>query len=142
LNLAIVGVATLVLIVAAVASARRAPTGRYYPAAGLAAVRRAVTVEPSVRVFADERYADWLLWRLPALRGRVAYDARFELLSGAEIAAIVIFKNEIGPHWSALASGYRLLVLQRSSPATAQLSHVPGARVLYDRHGMVVILRP
>jgi hypothetical protein len=142
LNLAIVGVATLVLIVAAVASARRAPTGRYYPAAGLAAVRRAVTVEPSVRVFADERYADWLLWRLPALRGRVAYDARFELLSGAEIAAIVIFKNEIGPHWSALASGYRLLVLQRSSPATAQLSHAPGARVLYDRHGMVVILRP
>jgi hypothetical protein len=141
LNLAILGVATVALILAAVASARRSPTGRYYSAAGLAAVRRAVTADPSLRVFADERYADWLLWRLPALRGRVAYDARFELLSDTEIAAVVIFKDEIGPRWGALASGYRLLVLQRSSAATAQLEHSPGARVLYDRDGMVVIRR-
>jgi hypothetical protein len=142
LNLAILGIVTVALILAAVVSARRAPTGRYYSAAGLAAVRGAVTADPSLRVFADERYADWLLWRLPALRGRVAYDARFELLSGAEIAAIVMFKNEIGPRWSALASGYRLLVLQRSSASTPQLEHAPGARVLFDRDGMVAILRP
>jgi hypothetical protein len=141
LNLAILGVATAALMLAAAVSARRSPTGRYYSSAGLAAVRHAITVNPSLRVFADERYADWLLWRLPALRGRVAYDARFELLTGAEIAAIVIFKDEIGPRWSALAAGYRLLVLQRSSAATAQLEHAPGASVLFDRDGMVVIRR-
>ena len=141
LNLAIVAVATVVLVLAAAASASRSPTGRYYPAGGLAAVRRAVTADPSLRVFADERYADWLLWRLPALRGRVAYDARFELLSAVQLAAIADFKAEVGPNWNTIASGYRLLVLQRSSTATSHFEHAPGARVLFDGDGMVVILR-
>lgn len=141
LNMAILAVATVALVIAAVASARRSPTGRYYPADGLAAVQRAVAADPSLRVFADERYADWLLWRLPSLRGRVAYDARFELLSGAQLSAIVDFKSQTGPNWGRLASGYRLLVLQQSSPATSQLEHASGARVLFDRDGMVVIAR-
>lgn len=139
LNLAVVAVATVALALGAVAS--RSPTERYYPAGGLAAVRRAVTADPSLRVFADERYADWLLWRLPALRGRVAYDARFEMLSAVQLAAIADFKAEVGPNWNTIASGYGLLVLQRSSAATSQREHAPGARVLFDGDGMVVILR-
>jgi hypothetical protein len=141
LNLAIVAVATVALIVTAVVSANRSPTERYYPSGGLAAVRRAVSADPSLRVFADERYADWLLWRLPALRGKVAYDARFELLSGDQLAEVANFKSQVGPSWKAIASGYRLLVLQASSAATSQLKHAPGARVLFDRNGMVVIRR-
>jgi hypothetical protein len=141
LNVALVTVATVVLAIAAAASAARSPSGRYYPAGGLAAVGRAVRADPSLRVFADERDADWLLWRLPALRGKVAYDARFELLSGAQLAAVAHFKAEVGLGWSTIASGYRLLVLQRSSVATSQLARAPGAQVLFDRDGMVVVLR-
>ena len=70
-------------------------------------------------------------------RGR----ARFELLSAAELAAVAGFKAQVGPDWERIASGYRLLVLQRSSTATSQLEHAPGARVLFDRDGMVVIRR-
>ena len=142
LNVAILAVGTLALVIAAAASASRSPTERYYPAAGLAAVRRAVAADPSLRVYADERYADWLLWRLPALRGRVAYDARFELLSGAQLAAVADFKSEIGLGWQAIASGYQLLVLDRGSAVTSELKRAPGARVLFDRDGMVVIQRP
>jgi hypothetical protein len=129
LNLAILGLATVALMLAAVASARRSPTGRYYSTAGLAAVRRAVTVDPSLRVFADERYADWLLWRLPALRGRVAYDARFELLRGAEIAAIVIFKDEIGPQWrgSPRATGCWCSSGARQPPRSSSTRREPGS---------------
>ncbi len=141
LNVALVAVATVALVIAAASSAGRSPTGRYYPAGGLAAVGRAVRADASLRVFADERYADWLLWRLPALRGRVAFDARFELLSGAQLAAIADFKSHVGPSWQTIASGYRLLVLQRGSAATSQLARAPGARVLFDRDGMVVVLR-
>jgi hypothetical protein len=141
LNVALVTAVTIALMIAAAATAKQAPTGRYYPVGGLAAVRRPITADHSLRVFADERYADWLLWRLPELRGRVAYDARFELLSGSELAAIVDFKAQPGPSWNAIASGYRLLVLKRSSAATSQLMQAPGARVLFDRDGMVVILR-
>ncbi len=141
LNVAILTVGTVALALAAVASANRSPTQRYYPTGGIAAVRAAVSADPSLRVFADERYADWLLWRIPVLRGRVAYDARFELLSGAQLASIVVFKDRIGPSWETIASGYRLAVLQQSSPASAQLEHEPGARVLFERNGMVVIRR-
>ena len=141
LNVALVAVATVALVAGAVASARRSPTERYYPGAGLAAVRGAVAADPSLRVYADERYADWLLWRLPVLRGRVAYDARFELLSDAQLQAIADFKPEVGPGWRTIASGYRLLVLDGSWAATSRLEHAPGARVLFDRDGMVVILR-
>ncbi len=141
LNLAIVAVGTVALSLAAVVSVSRSGPERSYPADGLAAVRRAVGAEPAFRVFADERYADWLLWRAPTLRGRVAYDARFELLSRAQLAAIADFKSEVGPRWPMIASGYRLLVLPRSSAAATQLEHSPGARVLFDRDGMVVIQR-
>jgi hypothetical protein len=44
-------------------------------------------------VFANGAYADWLLFRVPALRGRLAYDARFEILPRgrlAEAAAVSI----------------------------------------------------
>src|SRR5205085_12382571 len=142
LNLAIVTSGTVVLAIAAAIAAGRSGVERSYPAGGLAAVRRAVAADPSLRVFADERYADWLLWRLPALRGRVAYDARFELLSGAQLAAIADFKGQTGPSWKKIASGYRLLVLERSSAASAELERAPGARIVFDRDGMVVILRP
>ena len=40
---------------------------------------RAATRDPRRGVFATNATADWLLWRIPDLRGRVAYDARFEL---------------------------------------------------------------
>jgi hypothetical protein len=39
-------------------------------------------------VFAEMRHADRLLWQSPALAGRVAFDARFELLDAAEAQAI------------------------------------------------------
>ena len=49
-----------------------------WPEARVAAVREA-TRDPNVRVWATDGTADWLLWRIPDLRGRLAYDVRFEL---------------------------------------------------------------
>ena len=31
------------------------------------------------RVFASDRFSDWMLFKIPELRGRMAYDVRFEL---------------------------------------------------------------
>jgi hypothetical protein len=39
-------------------------------------------------VFADDSHADWLLWKFPALRGRVVYDDRVELLTKAQLDAV------------------------------------------------------
>ena len=45
---------------------------------------RAATRDPGSRVYATDGTADWLLWRIPDLRGRIAYDVRFELYDEAD----------------------------------------------------------
>jgi hypothetical protein len=114
-----------------------------YPAGALAAVRSAVAAHPASGVFADETYADWLLWELPSLRGRVAYDAAFELLSSSQLEAIADLKSVSGLTWQRAASGDRLLVLADSGdPNPVHAFRVQnGARLLYDRDGVAVLER-
>lgn len=42
-------------------------------------------------IFADGWHGDWLLWRVPASRGRVAYDSRLELLTMRQLASLAPF---------------------------------------------------
>lgn len=110
-----------------------------YPAAALAPIA-AATRHGRGDVFADDRYADWLLWRIPALRGRVAYDARFELLHTSELASLAAFARAATPGWPAPAAGYRVLVLDRRTSAAARFGRLPGERVLFrDRRTLVLL---
>jgi hypothetical protein len=60
-------------------------------------------------VFANEATADWLLWKVPSLRGRVAYDVRFEVLTPRRIARLLAWRN-LGPGWARAVAGYDLVV--------------------------------
>jgi hypothetical protein len=106
-------------------------------------VERATHADPSLRVLADERFDDWLLWRDPKLNGRVASDARFELLSSAQIDRLENVFSVTGVNWKQGARGDRLLVLDRNyEPGMVQgFLAEPGARVLYSDAGQLVILR-
>jgi hypothetical protein len=61
------------------------------------------------RVLADDASADWLLWKLSSLRGRVAYDVRFELLTSRQINRLVAW-SRLDPGWQAATNGYSLVV--------------------------------
>src|SRR5205814_9927267 len=61
-------------------------------------------------VFADDRYADWLLWTEPEPRGRIAYDVRFELFRPRQLDLLVAYRNRIGPAWRLATAGYALQV--------------------------------
>jgi hypothetical protein len=122
------------------------------PAAGLesarlqrvmAVVKAATGADHSLRVMADQEAADWLLWRDPSLRGRVAFDVRFELLSATTIRQLQRLQLAAGPEWTQVARGYRLLVLdQPQEPlSTRAFLAEPGRRILYDDRHFVVILR-
>ena len=76
---------------------------RAWPSQRLA---RTVACDPSVRVFADDRYADWLIWTEPRLRGRVAYDVRFELFTRRDFTRLTTYRNRIGRGWRSAARGY------------------------------------
>ena len=73
----------------------------------------AATRAPATRVFASDRDADWLLWKQPRLRGRVAFDIRFELNTAAQIRSLHRFFNRIGSDWPAASRDYEVILLDR-----------------------------
>ena len=112
-----------------------------YPAAGAARVAT-LAARPGARVLASVTYADWLLWREPGLRGKLAYDARLELLSRRQILRIYDFGLPFGGSWRSTTAGYDVLVLDRSEDRYAIRGlRAAGARVAYSGAGLVVLTR-
>ena len=73
-------------------------------------------------MFATSRDSDWLLWRLPELRGRLSHDVRFEIFDRETFERIVRFRGEQGEDWKSIADGYEVVVLETGTP---EASHVP-----------------
>ena len=97
---------------------------------------------PSARVFPTDKHANWILWRLPELRGRVAFDVRFELLTRAEVVALARYTSEVGESWQAATDGYEIVVLDPRDPPSHldDLLAEPGTRLVY-RDERIEILR-
>lgn len=144
---AVLGAAVTIALLYAIAATMIRPQSQlelaYQRTQILQVVRSQTAGDPGLRVFTDVRFADWLLWRDPALAGRVAYDAEFELLSPAQMDNLVWLFSAAGADWKQAAQGDRLLVLDRTaSPDTVQgFLAEPGRRVLYDDGTRMVILR-
>lgn len=102
--------ATAAMLAVALAAAAGRSVERAWPAAAHAAVAGAAAEDPGLRVLADERHADWLLWKVPALSGRMGYDARLELYGGGELARYSRFLRA-EPGWRDVARGYGLIVV-------------------------------
>ena len=109
-----------------------------WPEARVAAVRDA-TRDPSVRLWATDGTADWLLWRIPDLRGRIAYDVRFELYDEPTLKHIVDYGNRRGD-WRRSLRGYRVVIVDERGHLDA-LRREPGARVVYRDHDIAVVVR-
>jgi hypothetical protein len=108
-----------------------------------AVVARAVAADPHLRVLADDRYSDFLLWREPSLAGHIAADVRFELLTSAQLGRLEGVLAANSPHFKQGARGYRLLVLNRQADSTSITAFLAeaGRRVLFRSHDEIVILR-
>ncbi len=108
-----------------------------------AAVRALDAAGEGAALWSSGTYADWLLWKEPTLRGRVAWDARFELLTRPELRRIVLF-NSHEPGWMAPALGYPVLVLDRHDHADQlrDLRRRPGTVVEYADASVAVLSRP
>jgi hypothetical protein len=116
-----------------------------WPHGAVSAVDGAVAERSATRVFATSRDADWLLFRIPELRGRLAYDVRFEIYDRETFERIVRFRGEQGEDWKSIADGYDIVVLethQKPSSHVEDFLAEPGARVLYGDDRVTVIARP
>ena len=99
--------------------------------------------DPSLVVFASERYSDWLLWKDPQLSGRLVYDIRFELFDQKRFAQLASFHVQ-GEKRDEIAAGARLLVLDARADALAAKNFAAdaGAKILYKDSYVIVIERP
>jgi hypothetical protein len=100
---------------------------------------REATRDPSVRVWATDGTADWLLWRIPDLRGRLAYDVRFELYDQATLDEIVQYGTRRGD-WQRLPDGYRVVIVDNAAHLRA-LAAEPGAKVVFRDDEIAVLER-
>jgi hypothetical protein len=106
-----------------------------------AANAAAATAGSRGRVFADERYADWLVFEHPQFAGRIAYDSRFELLTSRQLRSVEEFRNLVAG-WQQTIGGYSVLVLDRKAdkqPLDALLNGQQAHAV--TRQGPVVVLQ-
>ena len=99
--------------------------------------------DPGVRVFANEMYTDWLLLDRPELKGRLAFDIRFELTSKNEIKKLVDIRRRV-EGWRQAVSSYGLFVLNKGpeGPLAAALLRERGAKLMYRGHDAIVVWRP
>jgi hypothetical protein len=138
----ILAVTLLAAVVISVAGVAVKPTTWFTQGFPPAAAQAASTsAGPNDRVFAMSDFADWLLWSRPELAGRVAFDARFELLSAKEVARIARFQARAGD-WLATVRGYDVFVLDRSANALERslVRELP-ARVVFSSPQVVVLRR-
>jgi hypothetical protein len=144
-GLAIAAAAAATIALAVTLTRPHATFERDYPSGYLAAVSRAAALDPGARIVADVGDADWLLWRSPSLRGRVAFDARLELISASGVSDIASLLRGPGGHSSLTRGDYRIFALdRRAAAATARrLSAAPGHRVLFsDARRVVIVTQP
>lgn len=141
-NLAIAGVSVAAALVAIGVVAVK-PTGWFearWPAGAITAVESA---GPNARVFPSDRHANWLLWHDPSLRGRLAFDTRFELLSKQTFRSLLYWNSQVGDDWKRIADGYSVLVIDepQEHKRFVELTGEPGARVAYRDDKVAVIVR-
>jgi hypothetical protein len=139
----ILGITILATLLISVAGVAAKPTTWFTSAFPDGAARAAAQAAgPTGRVFASSGYADWLLWKRPEFTGRVAYDARFELLNNAEVQRIARFQGR-GAGWLTTVRGYRVFVLDHQTDrelARALVRALP-ARVVFSSPQVVVLQR-
>jgi hypothetical protein len=113
----------------------------YWPRKAVEAVR--AELEPDDRLFAPDRFSDWMLFKIPELRGRIAYDVRFELYDEAFYNDLQDYNFETGTNWKSFADGYRLVLVDETTNShTSDFLAEPGARVAYRDDEITLIVRP
>ena len=113
----------------------------YWPSEPVEAVRG--ELRAGDRVFAPDRFSDWMLYKIPELRGRVAYDVRFELYDREFYDRLQNYNFEDGASWKSFADGYRIVIVDetRSQSQSADFLKEPGARVIYEDDEITVVAR-
>ena len=113
------------------------------PVRAIGAAAALAAHDPAARVLADEWSSPPMLWLHPAMFGRVAFDARLEQYSVAQLNAYAGFLSARSRTWQRLLRGYGIVAVSRQHHgwlATA-LTRLAAWRVVYSGHDGLVLER-
>ena len=108
----------------------------------LAPLARAASDNPSSPIAISDVYADWALWYLPELRGRIETDVRFELLDDAQARAMGAFLYA-KPGWQSVYREAHVVLVSRHQHKELDKAIVkePGARVVFQDKLATLVVR-
>jgi hypothetical protein len=109
-----------------------------WPERQVEAVRTA-TRDPATRLWATDGTADWLLWRIPDLRGRLGFDVRFELYDQAALDDLVAYGKRT-PGWERVVDDYDVVVVDDRAHLAGLTAR--GLRPSFRDSTIVVLTRP
>jgi hypothetical protein len=114
-----------------------------YPKRAVSIVAGIVRRDPSAKIFADVRYADWLVWHDPGLAGHIAYDTSLENLTEQQLQSIADLGEAIVPGTPDPLARYSVLVLAPSNKTVNRiLLHRPGVKVILRSKRVIIATKP
>jgi hypothetical protein len=114
-----------------------------YPTNAVPTLKHLVAREPQAKIFADVRYADWLVWEDPQLfSGRIAYDTSLELLTPTQLDAIADPAAKHA-HRPGVLAPYGIWVLYPGNKTNNRVVlREPGVDVITRNHKVVIATHP
>jgi hypothetical protein len=115
-----------------------------YPTQAIPALERLIAKDHQVKIFADVRYADWLIWEDPQVfSGRVAYDTSLELLTDAQLQSIATVTNPGHKRIPQILEPYGIWLLNPTNKAGNRfLLARPGVRAIVKNQRIVIAIHP
>ena len=114
---------------------------RGYSLDALAPLSSAMAERPTSPVAISDVWADWALWYLPELRGRLEADVRFELLDDAQAREMGVFLFA-KPGWQKVYPEAKIVLVARKAHEALDkgIRAEPGATVVWqDKLGTLVV---
>jgi hypothetical protein len=111
-----------------------------FPDRGAQVVANLARSHPNAHIWATAEWGDWLMWRDPRLQGRVAFDARVELLSSAQVKRMAVF-SATGLMVPQVREHYGIIVVSKKTDPDAYRLLRREARVAYDDGNVLVVSR-
>lgn len=110
------------------------------PIAAISAAAAYTVAHPGTRILADNAASSALLWHFPELDGRVAYDARLERYSPAELRRWIGYQLAQGPEWPTDTDGYQVLLGSTVyNPGLVRRLRALARPLAYDGRGIAVL---
>jgi hypothetical protein len=143
LTLATVSIAVAALAVVSTLAQPAAWFERTYDQRAVGTVAKLEAQRPGVEIFADVRFADWLIWHDPGLAGRLAYDTSFELLTATQLRTLAGLGTTRAPGQADPLARYGILVLDPENKASnRRLLDRPGVRIVLKSKRVIVAVKP